>query len=169
MALTMVADTAGGKTQEQIINALNMQDIDMIRSETGKLFRQLYFHNEIGRLTFANSLWLNKDVAFNENKLKTLAEDYYAHSFSLNFQDKNSSVKISEWISENTGGKLGNDPSEFTLNKDQVMTLFTQIDYFGSAMPEGRADMILDRPFIFIITGMDKAPLFVGIINNPSL
>lgn len=72
-------------------------------------------------------------------------------------------------VADTAGGKLGNDPSEFTLNKDQVMTLFTQIDYFGSAMPEGRADMILDRPFIFIITGMDKAPLFVGIINNPSL
>ena len=46
---------------------------------------------------------------------------------------------------------------------------FTQIVYSGSAMPEGRADMILDRPFIFIITGIDKSPLFVGIINNPTL
>ena len=338
MALAMVAETAEGDTQQQIINALNMPDIDLIKSETGKLFRQLYFHNEIGRLTFANSLWLNKDVAFNENKLKTLAEDYYAHSFSLDFQDRNSSEKISDWVSENTGRKLGNDPSEFTLNKDQVMTLintvsfydewidtfdkdktkedifylqdgrqvkndfmnmkyfshgfahgdgyvvsslnmknsnsmifilpdedkspydivanpemlkeaisslsseksghgevvfkipkfnfsskselndvakklgikdafhmnnanfkplsetkplfisdikqsayisideigveasaFTQIDYVGSALPEGRADMILDRPFIFVITGIDKSPLFVGIINNPTL
>lgn len=338
MALAMVAETAAGNTQEQIINALNMPNMDMISSETGKLFRKLYFHNEIGRLTLANSLWLNKDVAFNENKLKTLAEDYYAHSFSLDFQDKDSSNSISNWVSKNTGGKLGNEPSEFSLDKEQVMTLintvsfydewidtfdkdktkedifylqdgrqvkndfmnmkysshgfaygqgyvvsrlnmknrnsmifilpdedsspydivanpeilqeaidslsseksgygevvfkipkfsfssklelndlarklgiqdafhmheanfkplsetkplflsdikqssyisideigveaaaFTQIVYSGSAMPEGRADMILDRPFIFIITGIDKSPLFVGIINNPTL
>ncbi len=338
MALAMLAETAEGQTQEQIIEALDMQDIGMIRSETGKLFRHLYFHNEIGRLTLANSLWLNKDVAFNDNKLKTLAEDYYAHSFSLDFKDDNSSIRISEWVSENTGGKLGNQPIDFPLDRDGVMTLintvsfydewidtfdkdktkedmfylqdgsqvkndfmnmkytshgfahgdgytvsslnmknsnsmifilpdedksphdivanpeilkeaisslsseksghgevvfkipkfnfssklglndlarklgienafdiknadfsplsdtkplfisnikqsafisideigveasaFTQIDYCGSAMPEGRADMILDRPFIFVITGIDKSPLFVGIINNPSL
>lgn len=338
MALAMVAETAEGETQNQIIAALNMKNIDMVRSETGKLFRQLYFHNEIGRLTLGNSLWLNKDVAFNENKLKTLAEDYYAHSFSLDFQDKNSSKKISDWVSENTGGKLGNEPSEFSLDRDSIMTLintvsfydewidtfdkdktkedifylqdgdqvkndfmnmkysshgfahgegytvsslnmknsnsmifilpdedespydivsnpeilneaisslsseksghgevvfkipkfnfsskldlnyvarklgienafdesnanfrplsetkplfiseikqsanisidevgveasaFTQIDYCGSARPEGRADMILDRPFIFVVTGIDSSPLFVGIINNPTL
>lgn len=338
MALAMVAETTEGDTQEEIINALNMSDIDMIRGETGKLFRQLYFHNEIGRLTLANSLWLNKDVAFNEDKLKTLAEDYYAHSFSLDVHDKDSSKRISEWVSENTGGKLGNDPGGFPLDKDSRMTLintvnfhdewidtfdkdktkedtfylkdgtqvkndfmnmtysshgfahgdgysvsnlnmknsntmifilphedkspydivanpeglkeainalssekrgygqvvfkipkfdfssklglndlakglgvedafdmnnanftplsdtkplfiseikqssyisidelgveaaaFTQIDYCGSAMPEGRADMILDRPFIFVITGIDNSPLFIGIINNPNL
>ena len=302
------------------------------------MFRKLYFHNEIGRLTLANSLWLNKDIAFNENKLKTLAEDYYAHSFSVDVHDKDSSKRISEWVSENTGGKLGNDPSDFSLDRDSRMTLintvnfydewidtfnkdktkedifylqdgsqvkndfmnmtysshgfahgdgytvsslnmknmnrmifilphedkspydivsdpkilneainalssedngygevvfkipkfnfssklglndlakelgiekafdienanftplsdtkplfisnikqsayisideigveasaFTQIDYCGSAMPEGRADMILDRPFIFVITGIDSSPLFVGIINNPTL
>ncbi len=136
MALAMVSETAEGETQDEIIKALGMDSIEMIRSETGKLFRQLYFYNEIGRLTFGNSLWLNKDVVFKENTLNTLANDYYAHSFNLDFKDKDSSKKISDWVSENTGGKLGNDPSGFSLNPDDVMTLINTISFYDQWIDE---------------------------------
>ena len=46
---------------------------------------------------------------------------------------------------------------------------FTRIDYTGAAMPEGRADMILNRPFLFAVTGIDDVPLFIGVVNNPIL
>lgn len=45
---------------------------------------------------------------------------------------------------------------------------FTQIDYVGSAPPEGRADMILDRPFIYGITASNGSLLFIGICTNPA-
>lgn len=44
---------------------------------------------------------------------------------------------------------------------------FTQIDYVGSAAPEGRADMILNRPFIYGITASNGSLLFIGICINP--
>ena len=47
-------------------------------------------------------------------------------------------------------------------------TAYTDIRYAGAAPPNGRAEMILNRPFIFILTGSDNIPLFVGIINNPN-
>lgn len=43
---------------------------------------------------------------------------------------------------------------------------FTQIDYCGAGMPQDNAELILDRPFIYIIKG--SAPLFMGVINDPS-
>ncbi len=43
----------------------------------------------------------------------------------------------------------------------------TVMEYCGAAMPDGKADFILDRPFIFEITGTTGLPLFVGIVNNP--
>lgn len=45
---------------------------------------------------------------------------------------------------------------------------FTQIDYCGSAQPQGRADMILNRPFIFGITAPTGTLLFVGVCENPT-
>ena len=43
----------------------------------------------------------------------------------------------------------------------------TEIMSTGSAQSDGYAEMILDRPFIFAITGTDKVPLFIGVVNNP--
>lgn len=44
---------------------------------------------------------------------------------------------------------------------------FTKIDYAGAAIPEDNADIILDRPFIFIIKSSYGA-LFMGVVNDPS-
>ena len=43
------------------------------------------------------------------------------------------------------------------------------IDYAGAAMPEGRADMRLTRPFLYGIIGTDGSLLFVGICENPAV
>lgn len=46
---------------------------------------------------------------------------------------------------------------------------FTQIDYAGSAPPKDeKAEMILNRPFIFFIKDNTGNILFVGIVNNPN-
>ena len=33
--------------------------------------------------------------------------------------------------------------------------------------PEEEVDFVLDRPFLFAITGVDGLPLFVGLVNRP--
>jgi serpin B len=45
---------------------------------------------------------------------------------------------------------------------------FTKIDYDGAALPEGRAEMIMNRPFIFAIVGQNSNLLFVGVCENPA-
>lgn len=45
---------------------------------------------------------------------------------------------------------------------------FTEMGYAGSAPPEGRADMILNRPFLYGITAPNGTLLFVGICENPA-
>lgn len=336
MALSMLAETSAGNTQEEILNTLGVDNIELLRSETPKLFLNLFTDNEIGKLTLANSIWLSNDFDFKKEALDNLAKDYYAHSFSVDFGTKAADSRISKWIKEFTGGKLGAS-EDVKTSKDQIMMLlntiyfydewstkfdpsktkeedfhladgstikndfmnmdrisnsfiksdkytssslsfknqnsmtfilpeegvspydiindpkalseaidfnnspnkaygevtfkipkfnfdskldlnaavkelgineifdetiadfspladvngiyvsdvkqeatisidengceaaaFTQIDIYGSAMPQGHADMILDRPFIFVITGFNNTPLFVGVINNPA-
>ncbi len=55
-----------------------------------------------------------------------------------------------------------------TLSIDEkgvTAAAFTQIDYCGSAMPQGRAELILDRPFLFFVTA-GGLPLFVGVVGQ---
>ncbi|NLU52939.1 MAG: serpin family protein [Clostridiaceae bacterium] len=59
--------------------------------------------------------------------------------------------------------------THISIDEDGVeASAFTQIDYSGSAMPEGRAEMILNRPFIYYITARDGSLLFMGICENPA-
>lgn len=45
---------------------------------------------------------------------------------------------------------------------------FTAMLMAGSAMPpEETIDFVLDRPFLFVITGLDDSPLFIGVVNQP--
>ena len=38
----------------------------------------------------------------------------------------------------------------------------------GAAVPpEEEIDFVLDRPFVFVITGEDGLPLFIGVVNQP--
>lgn len=43
---------------------------------------------------------------------------------------------------------------------------FTDIAYAGAALPDGRAEMILDRPFLYGIK-KNGVWLFIGICDNP--
>ncbi len=45
---------------------------------------------------------------------------------------------------------------------------FTLIDAAGAGGPEGEVDFVLDRPFLFCITGDSGLPLFVGVVNHPA-
>ena len=37
-----------------------------------------------------------------------------------------------------------------------------------SAPPVDEVDFVLDRPFLFVLTGADGSPLFVGIVRQPA-
>lgn len=49
-----------------------------------------------------------------------------------------------------------------------VAAAYTVMAATGSGMPpEDEIDFLLDRPFLFVITGTTGLPLFVGVVNNP--
>lgn len=62
---------------------------------------------------------------------------------------------------------LSSVKQEATLSIDEkgvTAAAYTQIDYAGAAPPDGRAELILDRPFLFFVT-VSGTPLFVGVVN----
>ena len=48
-------------------------------------------------------------------------------------------------------------------------TAFTELPAAGAAAPpDDEVDFVLDRPFLFCITGISGLPLFVGVVNSPA-
>lgn len=49
--------------------------------------------------------------------------------------------------------------------KGVVASSFTELMYAGAAMPEGSADMCLDRPFIYAVLSSTNDVLFIGVFS----
>lgn len=132
LALSMLSESAGGETREQILSLLST-DIESLRSGIGPLYRMLYMDNEYCKRMAANSLWLplNEEFGVKEDFLSTLANDYYAEIYRTDFGTEQSAEDIAGWISEHTGGKLGGDPANFeTLPfPDTAMILYNTLYY----------------------------------------
>lgn len=128
MALSLASSGAAGATQEELLKALSSGDkkTDFISEQNGKLFRLLYTNNDIGRLNLANSLWLDKGNKFKKSFLDNAAKNFYASIYNIDFQDKNSSKFMSDWISKNTNGILA---PQINLEKEQIMSIINTI-YF---------------------------------------
>lgn len=59
--------------------------------------------------------------------------------------------------------------THISINENGVEAgAFTQIDYSGAALPKGKAEMVLNRPFIYGITAPNGTLLFVGVCRNPT-
>lgn len=70
--------------------------------------------------------------------------------------------------------KISQD-GHISINEEGVeASAFTELQYAGAALPKGKADMILNRPFLFGISSKharidgQQTWLFIGICDNPS-
>lgn len=163
-ALALATEGAEGETQAELLRALHMPNIDTVRRESGKLFKHLYTDNEMGKLLLANSLWLQEDVAFNQYFLDKAAEDYYAHSFSVNFTDSDTAKQMSQWVSKHTGGKLGNDPKAFQPGAYQLMSIINTVYFYDQWSNEFNRDLTKKDNFILA----DGSKVAVPFMNKTS-
>lgn len=131
-ALSMLSESAGGETREQILSLLNT-DIDSLRSGIGTIYRAVYTDNEYCKRQAANSLWLPmaEEFVVKDAFFDTLSTDYYAEIYRTEFGTEQSAEDIADWIADHTGGKLGGDPANFqTLPfPDTAMILYNTLYY----------------------------------------
>ena len=54
-----------------------------------------------------------------------------------------------------------------SIDEKGVKAAAVTISQKVESIPNGEVSFVLDRPFMFVITGADGLPLFVGIVNQP--
>lgn len=106
-ALSQLAEIVKGETQVEILNALLISDIDVLRDGYDNLYKKVTYVNKSSTLSIANSIWLKKGYIYSQDILKILADKYHTSSYGVDFNDEKTKALIEEWISDYTGGKLG--------------------------------------------------------------
>lgn len=107
-ALSMVSELANNSSRAALLELLGAEETGELRADSGNLWRYLCTNpdrKEPGRVTIANSLWLNQDYSFNGESLQNLADHYYVASFTGDMK-KEIPQKVSEWVRRQTNGLL---------------------------------------------------------------
>jgi serpin B len=130
-ALAIAASGAGGETAAELHDLLGVADTATLDKQSGMLYRNLYFDNEIGKFLIANSLWLDDDmngepVIFKDNFVKNAAENYYASSHSVDFSDPKTADAMADWIAKNTNGTL---LPELEVDPEQILSIINTVYY----------------------------------------
>ena len=77
----------------------------------------------------ASSVWLDDGVGYVQKTLDTLAQDYYASSFSGEMGSDSYNKALQNWLNEQTGGLLQERASGLEFTPETVMALATTIYY----------------------------------------
>lgn len=135
MALAMLAETTDGRSRQELLELLNAPDLASLRTRANALWRASYCNDGLAASILGSSLWLREDRSYDRTTLRTLAEHYYASSFSgpMGAEDYNETLR--EWTNAQTGELLEREVEALSLSDDTLMALITTI-YFQAPWSE---------------------------------
>lgn len=107
-ALSMAAELAEGDSLDALLDTLGAESTDALRQSSGDLWRYLCANPDTkapGKVSVANSMWLNQDYVFNGEALQELAERYYVSSYTGDMI-RDIPALVSKWVKEQTNNLL---------------------------------------------------------------
>ena len=147
LALSMAARCADGNTRAQVLSALGVEDIDVLREKVPYLWRRLYVDDGASALILGNSVWLNSNLegAYVPETLDALAEDFYASAYAVPMGQRDADEAVTAWIADQTRGLVGGDGPVVETEEDTLALLLSSLYYKAS----------WEREFDEALTGKD--------------
>lgn len=146
-AISQLAELTANETQNEILNALNINDIELLRSGNYDLYRKLVYRNRNSRLEISNSIWLSNNYSYKKDSLETLANKYHSSSYGVDFTSEKDKEAIGEWVYDNTGKKLGKGDFK-DLNPDTIFLLLNTIFFEDEWEKHFKKENNFNAPFL---------------------
>ncbi len=127
MALMMAANGAEGETLDEILKALDVDDLESY-NESVRSMLDKYKENDILKLNVSNSIWLNSDKTdqrFSKEYEDELSKFYDATADIVTNDDAES--RINGWVNEKTEGKI---PTIITEENKDFWAMLVNTVYF---------------------------------------
>ena len=126
IALAMLAEVTGGESRSQILSALNTEDLDVLRAQVEAVWEEVYQDgNEICLL--ANSLWLDKNLDYNQETMDNVAYYHYADIYRTDLSSAKAGKALRAWLNNNTGGLLKDYTRSSGFPPEAVLTLASTV------------------------------------------
>ena len=133
LCLAMLANGAKGETQQELLSALHIDDLDAFNQSVKELLETYDGYARIMSLETANSLWLNQSRfdgagAFLPDYVREMNEYFRAEVQEVT--DADSVERVNAWANEKTHGKI---PTILTEDNREFATALVNAVYFKAA------------------------------------
>ncbi len=132
-ALSLAAMGAGGETLEEFQALLGADDQAALAEQCGRLYRALYADGSrygegiASQCRIADSMWMKQGMKFEDDFIQTAKEDFYSSLFTVDFAQESTADQMSEWVKENTGGKI---QPKMEFDPQQVLSIINTIYFY---------------------------------------
>lgn len=127
-ALAMLANGAEGETRQQLLDALDVDNIDALNNTFSILSSRLPSADGRVRLNIANSLWVGNGFPVLP-EYQTLLRDFYAADiFNIERGSKSAMDQINKWVSDKTNGLIN---PFLTVAPDSPISLVNAVYFKG--------------------------------------
>lgn len=141
-ALAMAGCGAEGETASQILNVLGAADQEELMEQCRKLYtwyayreqwesgrmKQYGADNYNSKIQLANSLWISDRLEVKEDYQKMAADQFFASSFGVDFENPETGKKMSDWIFEKTSGAIN---PQITPKEDTLLAIVNTLYFYG--------------------------------------
>ena len=127
MALGMLAEITDGATREQILKAAHTESPELLKERTKALWTACYVDDTAKKSILANSLWLDRDIAFSPDIVQTLTNDHYASVFQGDFGSPELDAALQKWVNDQTGGLLKEQAQGLKLSPEEILAIASTI------------------------------------------
>lgn len=129
IALAMLAETTDGASRQQLLDLLNADSINALRTQVGHVWRGHYNDDGLSTSILANSLWLKEGYTYNKETVQLLADSYYASVFQGDLGSEAANQALRDWINDQTGGLLREQTKDLKLDAQSVLALASTLYY----------------------------------------
>ena len=135
IALAMTAELTGGDTQREVLETLGVSDPDTLRQGVSALWESVYSDNGKEISVLANSLWLDREVRYEQAVMDILSYHYYASVYQGDLGSPRTDRDIANWMNNQTGGFLKDRSGTVDLDPEAMLAMASTI-YFQSQWSE---------------------------------
>lgn len=141
-ALAMLAQCAGGTSRQQVLDALGADSVDSLQDTVSHVWRTLYTDDGMSSLILGNSIWLNSNLegSYVRETLDTLAQKYFAGTYSVPMGTGTADSAVTSWVDQQTNGLIGADAPVVQTMPETLSLLVSSLYYRAAWVDEFSPD-----------------------------
>ncbi len=127
LAMSLLAETSGSDTREEILQALGVESIKELRNKVDSLWNAHYMDDGHTTSLLANSIWLDKSLSIKKETMQILQDTYKASAFQGDMRSASMAEQLKKWLNAQTDNLLESNVESTAFDEDTLMALASTI------------------------------------------